>query len=128
MTQDTKRHIASAALIVGFFVLGYLLDKPKDATWLEPAERDALDGVCVNLGRGGMQVRADAAPEVGAAISCKVSFAGEWTTLPGRVRWDGGPAPLVRPGPQVAYVAEARESGEPLPGPSPRYTMAQFSR
>jgi hypothetical protein len=30
-------------------------------------------------------------------------------SLPGRVRWDGGPAPLVRPGPQIAYVAEARE-------------------
>ena len=29
-------------------------------------------------------------------------------SLPGRVRWDGGPAPLVRPGPQVAYVAESR--------------------
>jgi glycolate oxidase FAD binding subunit len=31
-------------------------------------------------------------------------------SLPGRVRWDGGPAPLVRPGPQVAYVAEVRET------------------
>lgn len=30
-------------------------------------------------------------------------------SLPGRVRWDGEPAPLVRPGPQVAYVEEARE-------------------
>jgi hypothetical protein len=30
-------------------------------------------------------------------------------SLPGRVRWDGGPAPLVRPGPQVAYVADVRE-------------------
>jgi glycolate dehydrogenase FAD-binding subunit len=30
-------------------------------------------------------------------------------SLPGRVRWDGGPAPLVRPGPRVAYVAEARD-------------------
>jgi glycolate dehydrogenase FAD-binding subunit len=30
-------------------------------------------------------------------------------SLPGRVRWDGAPAPLVRPGPRVAYVAEARE-------------------
>jgi len=30
-------------------------------------------------------------------------------SLPGRVRWDGGPAPLVRPGPRVAYVEEARE-------------------
>jgi len=30
-------------------------------------------------------------------------------SLPGRVRWDGGSAPLARPGPQVAYVAEARE-------------------
>jgi glycolate oxidase FAD binding subunit len=29
--------------------------------------------------------------------------------LPGRVRWDGGEAPLVRPGPRVAYVTEARE-------------------
>ena len=27
--------------------------------------------------------------------------------LPGRVRWDGGSAPLVRPGPRVAYVEEA---------------------
>jgi glycolate oxidase FAD binding subunit len=31
------------------------------------------------------------------------------SSLPGRVRWDGGAAPLVRPGPRVAYVAEARE-------------------
>lgn len=30
-------------------------------------------------------------------------------SLPGRVRWDGEPAPLVRPGPRVAYVEEARE-------------------
>ena len=30
-------------------------------------------------------------------------------SLPGRVRWDGAPAPLVRPGPRVAYVEEARE-------------------
>jgi glycolate oxidase FAD binding subunit len=29
--------------------------------------------------------------------------------LPGRVRWDGGEAPLVRPGPRVAYVEQARE-------------------
>jgi glycolate oxidase FAD binding subunit len=31
-------------------------------------------------------------------------------SLPGRVRWDGKPAPLVRPGPQVAYVEQARAS------------------
>jgi hypothetical protein len=30
--------------------------------------------------------------------------------LPGRMRWDGEPAPLVRPGPRVAYVEEARKS------------------
>ena len=29
--------------------------------------------------------------------------------LPGRVRWDGQPAPLVRPGPRFAYAEEARE-------------------
>jgi glycolate oxidase FAD binding subunit len=30
-------------------------------------------------------------------------------SLPGRARWDGDPAPLVRPGPRVAYVEHARE-------------------
>ena len=30
-------------------------------------------------------------------------------TLPGRRRWDGSPAPLVRPGPRVAYVEAAEE-------------------
>ena len=30
--------------------------------------------------------------------------------LPGRVRWDGRAAPLVRPGPRVAYVAEPVEA------------------
>ncbi len=34
--------------------------------------------------------------------------------LPGRVRWDGQEAPLVRPGPRVAYVAQA-----PAPAWSP---------
>jgi glycolate oxidase FAD binding subunit len=29
--------------------------------------------------------------------------------LPGRARWDGQAAPLVRPGPRVAYLEEARE-------------------
>jgi glycolate oxidase FAD binding subunit len=30
-------------------------------------------------------------------------------SLPGRRRWDGEPAPLVRPGPGIAYVEEATE-------------------
>jgi glycolate oxidase FAD binding subunit len=30
-------------------------------------------------------------------------------SLPGRVRWDGGPAPLVRPGVRVAYVEDPVE-------------------
>jgi len=35
--------------------------------------------------------------------------------LAGRIRWDGEDAPLVRPGPRVAYVEEAREpSWSPL--------------
>jgi glycolate oxidase FAD binding subunit len=29
--------------------------------------------------------------------------------LPGRMRWDGQEAPLIRPGPRVAYVEQARE-------------------
>jgi glycolate oxidase FAD binding subunit len=32
------------------------------------------------------------------------------STLPGRVRWDGREAPLVRPGPRVAYVSEPAEA------------------
>jgi FAD/FMN-containing dehydrogenase len=32
-------------------------------------------------------------------------------TLPGRLRWAGGAAPLVRPGPQVAYVEDEAEPG-----------------
>ena len=31
-------------------------------------------------------------------------------SLPGRIRWDGGDAPLIRPGPRVAYVEEPVES------------------
>lgn len=31
--------------------------------------------------------------------------------LAGRVRWDGQEAPLVRPGPRIAYVEEAHEGG-----------------
>ena len=29
--------------------------------------------------------------------------------LPGRIRWDGSSAPLIRPGPRVAYVETRRE-------------------
>jgi hypothetical protein len=29
--------------------------------------------------------------------------------LPGRRKWDGSPAPLVRPGARVAYVEEATD-------------------
>ncbi len=32
-------------------------------------------------------------------------------SLPGRARWDGGSAPLVRPGPRVAYVEQAEPPG-----------------
>ncbi len=31
------------SVVVGFLVLGYLLDRPNDASWLDPAERDALN-------------------------------------------------------------------------------------
>ena len=31
-------------------------------------------------------------------------------SLPARVRWDGQDAPLVRPGPRVAYVAEPNDT------------------
>ena len=35
-------------------------------------------------------------------------------TLTGRRRWDGEPAPLVRPGPRVAYTQDAAPSWSPL--------------
>jgi glycolate oxidase FAD binding subunit len=35
-------------------------------------------------------------------------------TLPGRRRWDGEPAPLVRPGPRVAYTEDPPPSFSPL--------------
>jgi len=35
-------------------------------------------------------------------------------TLPGRRRWDGEPAPLVRPGPRVAYTQDGAPSWSPL--------------
>jgi glycolate dehydrogenase FAD-binding subunit len=38
-----------------------------------------------------------------------VELRGLQATLPGRMRWDGNDAPLVRPGRRVAYVTEARE-------------------
>jgi ACS family tartrate transporter-like MFS transporter len=36
---------AAPAIILGFVVLGYLTDKPADATWLEPEERTALQNL-----------------------------------------------------------------------------------
>ena len=38
--------------------------------------------------------------------------------LPGRVRWDGEDAPLVRPGPRVAYVEQVREPERGARSPS----------
>jgi hypothetical protein len=57
-----------------------------------PAPEDrAAGGRAINLSEGGLQLRAPEAPAVGAAVSCELSCAGRWTSLPGRVRWRSHP-------------------------------------
>jgi hypothetical protein len=69
----------------------------------------------VDVADGGLHVLFEGSP---AAVEAQASALGgeasdPWeqvralqARLPGRRRWDGGPAPLVRPGPRVAYVEE----------------------
>jgi glycolate oxidase FAD binding subunit len=79
-------------------------------TQLDPSAVDVADGRMHVLFEGSQravdeQSRALAGEEADPWVELRALQG----SLPGRVRWDGGPAPLVRPGPQVAYVAEARE-------------------
>ena len=88
-----------------------------DADW--PAlHRSQLVPSAVDISSGRMHVLFEGLPR---AVDAQLqSLGGEeaepWEELralqaglPGRVRWDGQEAPLVRPGPRVAYVEEARE-------------------
>jgi FAD/FMN-containing dehydrogenase len=87
------------------------------AGW-QSLHRSQLVPSAVDLANGEMHVLFEGSPR---AVDAQLRALGgeeadRWSelralqrSLPGRVRWDGAPAPLVRPGPQVAYVAEARE-------------------
>jgi len=80
--------------------------------------RTQLAPSAVDIAGGVMHVLFEGSP---AAVDAQLRAAGgvesePWAelrarqaSLPGRVRWDGQDAPLVRPGPRFAYVAEARE-------------------
>jgi glycolate oxidase FAD binding subunit len=80
--------------------------------------RSGLVPSAVDLAEGRMHVLFEGSPT--AVDAQALALGGEesdpWddlrtlqTRLPGRRRWDGGEAPLVRPGPRVAYAAEAAE-------------------
>ncbi len=85
--------------------------------WLD-LHRSALVPSAVDLSDGGTFVLFEG--NRGAVDAQAAALGGEevepWDALrslqaglPGRIRWDGGAAPLVRPGPRVAYVTERVE-------------------
>jgi glycolate oxidase FAD binding subunit len=88
-----------------------------DADWdalhnsqLTPSAVDVADGRMHVLFEGSAraveaQLRALGGDEADPWDELRAKQAG----LPGRERWDGQAAPLVRPGPRFAYVEEARE-------------------
>ena len=88
-----------------------------DADW-GALQRSQLSPSAVDVADGRMHVLFEGSPR---AVEAQLrALGGEeaepWDALralqarlPGRVRWDGQPAPLVRPGPRFAYAEEARE-------------------
>jgi glycolate oxidase FAD binding subunit len=94
-----------------------------DCSW-EELHCSQLVPSAVDLARGRLHVlfegskaavEAQIAALGGAAIEPWDELRGLQARLPGRVRWDGQDAPLIRPGPRVAYVAEpVNEAWSPL--------------
>jgi len=88
-----------------------------DASW-PTLQRSQLDPSAVDIVDRRMHVLFEGSPR---AVDAQLrALGGEeadpWDELralqarfPARVRWDGQEAPLVRPGPRVAYVEQARE-------------------
>jgi glycolate oxidase FAD binding subunit len=78
---------------------------------LVPSAVDVVAGRMYVLFEGAPQAVAEQAASLGGD---RVEPWGEvrelQAGLPGRARWDGGSAPLVRPGPRVAYVKTAEPS------------------
>ena len=83
---------------------------------LVPSAVDILDDQMLVLFEGAAEAVAEQAATLGGeAIDPWADVRALQATLPGRRRWDGRRAALVRPGARVAYVADAAEpSWSPL--------------
>jgi glycolate oxidase FAD binding subunit len=80
------------------------------ASQLVPSAVDVADGRTYVLFEGAAaSVDAQAATLGGADAEPWDELRALQAGLPGRARWDGRAAPLVRPGPRVAYLAEGEE-------------------
>jgi len=77
---------------------------------LVPSAVDIADGLIHVLFEGSQRaVDAQAGALDGEEADPWAELRALQASLPGRIRWNGEPAPLVRPGPRVACVAEAHE-------------------
>ncbi len=75
---------------------------------LVPSAVDVVDDRMYVLFEGAPQAVAEQGATLrGESVEPWDEVRGLQEKLAGRRRWDGGPAPLVRPGPRVAYVEEA---------------------
>jgi FAD binding domain len=76
-------------------------------SWLVPSAADLVEGKLHVLFEGSPRAVDEQCAQLGGEEADAWEEIRELqSTLPGRVRWDGQDAPLVRPGPRVAYVAE----------------------
>ncbi|HZQ16349.1 MAG TPA: FAD-binding oxidoreductase [Gaiellaceae bacterium] len=81
---------------------------------LTPSAVDVVGGELYALFEGSQRaVDAQAAALAGAESDPWEQIRALQASLPGRRRWDGAPAPLVRPGPRVAYVEEVTDAAWP---------------
>jgi glycolate oxidase FAD binding subunit len=88
---------------------------PLHRSQLVPSAVDLLDGELHVLFEGSRRsVDAQLASLGGEEADRWAEIRARQQTLPGRRRWDGEPAPLVRPGPRVAYTQDATPSWSPL--------------
>ena len=83
-----------------------------------PSAVDLIDGKLYVLIEGSERAVSEQVKSVGgakASADCWEEILELQATLPGSARWDGQDAPLVRPGPRVAYTSEPlAETWSPL--------------
>jgi glycolate oxidase FAD binding subunit len=85
-------------------------------SWLVPSAVDLFEGRLHVLFEGNERAVAEQCAGLrGETVEPWDEIRELQASLPGRVRWDGQAAPLVRPGPRIAYVAESTDqSWSPL--------------